>query len=247
MAALRLSADMHTHTTFSHGKNTIEEMVAQARKIGLSAITISDHGRSHPLYGVKPSDFAKMRAIIDALNAKYDDIAIYLSVESNITGRDGTIDIGEEERRYCDWIYAGYHWVYIPARFSDFFTLKLPNYLAHVLPFLRNAVRRANTRTYLRMMDRYDLKMITHPGDKCPIDIEAVAAKAAEKHVILEINPRHHHLDADELRRVMPYDVMFAINSDAHSVARVADVDKAFATVREAGVPARRIVGCVEI
>lgn len=242
---MRLTGDMHTHTTFSHGKDSIEAMVAQARKLGLSAITISDHGRSHPLYGVKPENFAVMRRIIDELNQKYDDIDIYLSVESNITGRDGTIDIQAEEKEYCDWIYAGYHWVYIPAHFWDFFTFKLPNYLAHVLPFLRPAVRKANTKTYLKMMDRYDLKMITHPGDKCPIDVDAVARKAAEKGVILEINPRHHHLNADELKQILKYDVKFAINSDAHSTGRVADVSQAFDIAAEAGVPIERIVNCV--
>ena len=96
----KIKADLHTHTTFSHGKNSIEEMVNRARQLGLEAIVISDHGRSHPLYGVKPENFRVMREEIDRLNQKYSDIQIYLSVESNITGKDGTIDIGEEEKQH---------------------------------------------------------------------------------------------------------------------------------------------------
>jgi putative hydrolase len=245
MPPMKIKADLHTHTVFSHGKNTIEEMVERARQLGLEAIVISDHGRSHPLYGVKPENFKVMREEIDRLNRKYDDIQVYLSVESNITGDDGTIDIGGEERRYCDWIYAGYHWVYIPHRPGDFFTLKLRNYAAKVLPFLKTVTRRFNTKTYLKMMDRYDLKMITHPGDKCPIDVEAVAKKAAEKDIILEINPRHHHLNVEELKRIAKYGGRFAINSDAHTVDRVADVDSGIAWAEAAGIPKARIVNIV--
>ena len=90
-----------------------ENPVMEWSETGSTWTKISDHGRSHPLYGVKKENFAKMRAEIDALNAKYDDIEIYLSVESNIIGADGTIDIGEEELKNCDWIYAGYHYTYM--------------------------------------------------------------------------------------------------------------------------------------
>lgn len=243
---MKITHDMHTHTTYSHGKNTIAEMVAQSRKIGLTAITISDHGRSHPLFGVRKKNFAKMRAEIDALNQKYDDIDIYLSVESNITGANGDIDIKEEEKKYCDWISAGYHYGYIPASIKDIFVFALPNYAARVLPFLRKAVVEMNTRTYIKMMERYDIKLITHPGDKMLINIEAVAKAAAEHGVILEINPRHNHLNAEEIKIAMKYPVSFAINSDAHSIAALGDMRAAPEVVKAAGIPITRIVNITD-
>lgn len=239
---MKITHDMHTHTTYSHGKNTIAEMVEQGRKIGLKAITISDHGRSHPVFGVRKKNFAKMRAEIDALNPKYDDIDIYLSVESNIIGANGDIDIKEEEKKYCDWISAGYHYGYFPASIKDIFVFALPNYAARVLPFLRKAVVEMNTRTYIKMMERYDIKLITHPGDKMPINIEAVAKAAAEHGVILEINPRHNHLNAEEIKTAMKYPVSFAINSDAHSIAALGDMRDTPAVVKAAGIPLTRIV-----
>ena len=42
-----LTADYHTHTPYSHGKNTVEENVARAKEIGLKQIAITDHGFSH--------------------------------------------------------------------------------------------------------------------------------------------------------------------------------------------------------
>lgn len=243
---MKITHDMHTHTTYSHGKNTIAEMVAQAREIGLTAITISDHGRSHPMFGVRKKNFAKMRAEIDALNQKYDDIEIYLSVESNITGAAGNIDIGDEEKKYCDWISAGYHYGYIPASFKDIFVFAIPNYAARVLPFLRKAVVAMNTRTYIKMMERNTIKLITHPNDKMPINIEAVAKAAAEHGVILEINPRHNHLNAEEIKIAMKYPVSFAINSDAHSIAALGNMGNALETIKAAGIPITRIINIAE-
>lgn len=243
---MKIKHDMHTHTTYSHGKNTIAEMVEQARKIGLEAITISDHGRSHPMFGVRKKKFAKMRAEIDALNQKYDDIDIYLSVESNLTGADGSIDIGDEEKKYCDWISVGYHYGYIPASIKDIFVFALPNYAARLLPFLRKAVIGMNTRAYIKMMERYQIKLITHPGDKMPIDIEAVAKAAAKHQVILEINPRHGHLSAAEIKIASQYPVDFAINSDAHSIVALGDLRNAPEIIKAAGIPISRIINITE-
>lgn len=239
---MKLLWDMHTHTTYSHGKNTIEEMVEQARKIGLKAIVISDHGRSHPMFGVRKKNFKKMRREIDALNQKHEDIKIYLSVESNITGTDGTIDIGTEEKKYCDFIYAGYHYGYIPSGLKNVFQFALRNYLAVILPFMRVKTKKINTQAYLNMMDRYDLKMITHPGDKLPVDIEPIAQKAAEKNVILEINPRHCHLNSEELKIASKYNVSFAVNSDAHSVEALGQIQGAEAIIGDAGISHSRII-----
>jgi putative hydrolase len=243
---MKIIHDMHTHTTYSHGKNSIEEMVEQGRKIGLKAITISDHGRSHPFFGVKKQDFVKMRAEIDHLNKKYDDIEIYLSVESNITGSKGMIDIGDEERKYCDYILAGYHYGYIPATFLDFFRFSIPNYAARVLPFLRPCVIKMNTKTYVKMMENFDIKIITHPGDKLPLDIDAVAKAAAKHDVILEINPRHGHLSVDELKIAMQYPVKFAINSDAHNLKALGFIGDTNERIAAAGLPMDRIVNVVE-
>ncbi|MBC3887330.1 PHP domain-containing protein [Acetobacterium paludosum] len=239
---MKITHDMHTHTTWSHGKNSIEEMVQQGRKIGLKAITISDHGRSHPFFGVRKKNFAKMRAEIDALNKKYDDIEIYLSVESNIIGANGDIDIGEEERIYCDWILAGYHYGYIPATIEDIFRFSIPNYAARVLPFLRKYVIEMNTRSYIKMIERREIKLITHPGDKMPIDIDAVAKAAAENGVILEINPRHDHLSAEEIKIAMKYEVDFAVNSDAHNIHALGDMRAVPEMLEKANIPLDRII-----
>ena len=48
-----LTGDYHTHTKFSHGKGTIYDNALMAKKIGLKEIGISDHGFSHPAFGLR--------------------------------------------------------------------------------------------------------------------------------------------------------------------------------------------------
>ena len=48
----RMIWDIHTHTTYSHGKGTIEENVNAALALGLEEIAITDHGPGHLTYGI---------------------------------------------------------------------------------------------------------------------------------------------------------------------------------------------------
>ena len=45
-----LTGDYHTHTQYSHGKNTVEENAKQAKELGLQEIGICDHGFSHTVF-----------------------------------------------------------------------------------------------------------------------------------------------------------------------------------------------------
>ena len=99
--------DYHTHTTFSHGKGSIEDNVKAAVAAGLSGIAITDHGPGHLTYGVKRSDFPVMRAEVDRLRNIYPQIDIYLGVEANVVAREPYLDVNTEELQYFDFIIGG--------------------------------------------------------------------------------------------------------------------------------------------
>ncbi len=80
----RLSYDLHTHTTFSHGKGSIEDNVKAAISKGLPAVGISDHGPGHVTYGVKRTNLPVMRSEVERLKPIYPEIEILLGVEANI-------------------------------------------------------------------------------------------------------------------------------------------------------------------
>lgn len=242
---MKILHDMHTHTIFSgkhHAKNTMEEMVNEARAQGMKAITISDHGHGHMFYGIDEKKLPEMRAEIDRLNEKYDDIDIKLGVEANLIGADGTCDIGEEELKYCDVIYLGYHYGFAPDTPKNFFDFMLPNAPARFIPPLQQALVEKNTEAYLKAMDRYPIKMITHPGDKMPVNIDKIAKKAEEKGIILEINAHHDHLSAEELKIAGAYDIEFAVNSDAHATSQLGRTGNALENIIASGIDPARVI-----
>ena len=245
---MKITGDLHTHTTYSHGKATIEENIKRAIELGLDRIVISDHGSGHYLYGVKRSRWMEMRRVIDGLRKRYTDIEILLGVEANIIGRNGDIDVREDELQLYDVLYVGYHYSVIPYSIGDFFSLFLFNTIAKVIPnaTLKRKVTEMNTKALLMAMDRYPITMITHPGAKIPVDIQPIAKKAAEKGIILEINAHHGHLTREEIKVAMKYNVKFAINSDSHNINTIGHVERGLKRAKDACVPIENIINVRE-
>lgn len=244
---MRLTGDYHTHTTFSHGKNTIEENILAAQKMGLKKIVISDHGSGHFLYGVKEHRWVEMRKAIDEMKTKYPEMEILLGIEANITGVNGEIDIKKEKFYSYDIIYVGFHYGIIPNSLKDFFYIYCVNALAKILPAVFiNKAKEINTKALINTLERYDIFMVTHPGAKVPIDIDKVAQKAGELGVVLEINASHGYLRKEDVETAMKYNVKFAVNSDAHNVNNIGNVKKGLETIEYANIPIEKIINVEE-
>ena len=77
-------SDLHTHSTFCDGKNTLEEMVQAAIKIGLPAIGLSGHTGFDTRYCI--SDIQSYLAQACGLREKYmNDIQVYVGIEEETT------------------------------------------------------------------------------------------------------------------------------------------------------------------
>lgn len=241
---MKITGDLHTHTTYSHshGKGTMENNVRRALELGLKKISITDHGSGHLFYGVKKEKWREIRQEADRLKEKYPQIEIELGVEANIISMDGTIDVEGEQWELLDVVNVGYHYGVGVKKLSDVFGYYLLNLLAKGFPILRAKAKKLNTRALLLAMEKYDIHMITHPGAKIPVDIRQIAEKAAKKKILLEINAHHEHLSVKDLKVAMEYPVSFAINSDAHESGHVGLVEDGVKIALEAGLDADRIV-----
>ncbi|QSX07812.1 PHP domain-containing protein [Alkalibacter rhizosphaerae] len=239
---MKITGDLHTHTTYSHGKGSMEDNVRQALELGLKKIAITDHGSGHLFYGVKKENWKRMRKEADDLQKKYPSIKIELGVEANIISTDGTIDVDKELFQLLDVVNVGYHYGVGVKKISDIFGFYILNLLAKGFPALRGKARRVNTKALLLAMDRYKIRMITHPGAKVPVDMAQIAQKAAKKKVLLEINAHHGHLTAKDVKIAMEYPVKFAINSDAHESRHVGMVEEGIKIAQEAGLDPKRIM-----
>lgn len=241
-AGYKLIYDYHTHTVFSHGKGSIEENVKAAREAGLKGIGISDHGPGHLTYGMKRKDVPAMRKEIERLSALYPDIDIWLSVEANIINSGNYLDVRKDEFKDYDYVIAGYHY-----GIKDGYCVQ--NFVNGHAPgkLFGKSLLAKNTEMTLGALYENKIKILTHPGDKGPFDMDAIAKACAERGTLMEISTWHKHLTLDEIKIAAKYDVQFVVSSDAHTPGRVGDVSEGIKRACEARLDLSRIVNISKI
>ena len=239
----RMVYDHHTHTTFSHGKGSIEDNVKVAVEKGLKSIAITDHGPGHLTYGIDREKINDMREEIERLKLVYPQIEILLGVEANTLRVAPYIDITEEDKKELDIVLAGYHFGILKAGM-------VPNYISnHTGLFTgdNSSLRVENTAMILNALYENDIAIITHPGDKGPFDIEDIAKACVDTDTMIEINAKHKHLTIDEIKLAAKYDVKFVIGSDAHISSKVGSFEEPLKRALQAGLDPQRIVNIEKI
>lgn len=239
---MRIIADYHTHTTFSHGTGSIEDNVKVAIDKGLKTIAISDHGPGHAFYGIKKDRYKDMRIEVDRLRALYPQINILLGLEANFMSADGSLDVDEEIINLSDIILCGYHFGSTPKHLIADLKMHVYAFLSRFSKSIYEKSKAINTDMMIKAMNRYDITAITHPGAKGPIDISRVSEVAADKNVALEINVKHGHLTVSEIEEALKTEVKFILGSDAHDPDRVGDFSAGIQRCLEAKVPVERIM-----
>ncbi len=228
-----LSGDFHTHSEYSrwgHGKDSIEDMVSKANESGLTSLAITDHGPKHILFPISLKNLRKARKQIDEIN-KTSKTKVYLGVEANLIGGDGTIDLTEEQLKLIDVLLVGYHM----CTFADFvgFINKNNNSKKQI---------QKNTQAYLNMLNKYDVDIITHIQEHIKVDLKPIAELCAKKGTLIEINNKHLRLDADDAKILIESGCKLIINSDAHSKDRIGKVDNAIKFIVDNKISRDRVV-----
>ncbi|MGI6154186.1 MAG: PHP domain-containing protein, partial [Christensenellaceae bacterium] len=188
----RIAGDLHTHTVHSHGTGTVEQNVLAAIEKGLDKIAISDHGFLHLAYRIR--DIDAYIADIRGVREKYRDrIDVLVGAELNLLSLDGDIDLPAGYEDAFDILTFGYHKLVKYKGFKNIRQLLLPK--SHS----QKAIE-ANTRAYIRAMEKNKVDVISHPGYGLPIDKREVAKYAQQYGVALEINAKHPEFTVDELK-----------------------------------------------
>ncbi|MDR2157297.1 MAG: PHP domain-containing protein [Clostridiales Family XIII bacterium] len=237
-----LIADLHTHTTFSHGTGSIEDNVRAARAKGVMKIGITDHGPGHLMFGLRRRNIPGMRAEVERLRALYADIEILLGVEANIVNGTGILDVKPSEFKYFDYVIAGYHYAAPGGNLPVGAVRAARNMIGYHAGFDARRLMRKNTKNIIRALERNPIKALTHPGDKAPVDLLEIAVTCAKTRTLVEINTAHRSLSANDLRTMALADVRFIINSDAHTPDRVGDFVSGVNLALDAGIDMSRIV-----
>ena len=193
---------IHSHSQWSDGLNTLEEMATAARKQGFEYLVISDHSRS-AFYanGLDAERVLAQQSQIDELNTKMAPFKIFKSIEADILN-DGSLDYPGEILATFDLVIASVH-----------STLKMTEEKA--MARLIKAIENPYTTILGHMTGRLLLSRNGYPVDHKKI-IDACAAN----NVVIELNAHPRRLDIDWtwLHYAIEKNVLISIDPDAHSI-----------------------------
>lgn len=199
---------IHSHSNWSDGVNTIEEMAEECIRRKLEYLVISDHSKTAGYAnGLKEDRIAEQHRQIDELNRKLSPFRIFKSIESDILG-DGSLDYTNDILQTFDLVIASVH-----------SNLGMTEEKANQR--LLKAIENPYTRILGHMTGRLLLSRNGYPVNHKLI-IEACAAN----NVVIEINAHPRRLDMDWgwIDYALNKNVLLSINPDAHALDGFDDV-----------------------
>jgi DNA polymerase (family 10) len=220
-----LKGDLHSHTTLSDGRNTLEEMAAAGRERGYAYLAITDHSASHGFGDhVTAERLWERIEEIRAWNKGKRGFRLLASSEINI-GLDGALDYPEDLVEALDWVVASVH---------TSFSISAEEMTGRVLAAIENP--RVNCIGHLtgRLIGR---------REPYGIDVEAVAEAAARTGTMLEINgnPNRRDLSERHARLAVDAGATIVLNTDAHGVDTLGNMAYAVATARRAWLTSKDV------
>src|SRR5947208_3060938 len=209
VAAADVRGDLHTHTTWSDGKGSLEEMVATARKRGYEYYAVCDHAQR-----LRGDLLQRQSEAIDELNEVVAPMRILKGIEVNVRV-DGTLDVSDEDLATRDWGVASVH-----SRFEHDPTER---------------VLAAMESPYVDCIGHVTNRKIGR-RPPAPIDVERIVEKAVETGTFLEINSQPDRLDLSDVhaRAAREAGLKVAIDSDGHSVGALDYVELGVGQARRA-------------
>jgi DNA polymerase (family 10) len=217
-----IKGDLHSHTTLSDGRNSLEEMAEAARGRGYEYLAITDHSASHGFGDhVTAERLWKRIEEVRAFNEGKRGFRLLAGSEINV-GLDGTLDYPDDLVAALDWVVASVH-----TSFS--------------------VSKEQMTERVLTAIENPDVDCIGHLtgrliGRREPygIDVEAVAEAAARTGTMIEINGNPNRRDLSDLhaRLAAEAGVKIVLNTDAHGVDTLDNMAYAVATARRAWLTA---------
>ena len=229
--------DYHTHTNFSDGQSTLEENIQQAIALGLKEYAVSDHAFKHRASGITLANFLAQKRQIELFKERYPQIKLYHTLEANIMGYSGKLDV-DEYKDELDFLQMGFHKSATNESFATWWSFTATN-----LIFKPSAKKiEKNTLAYLRCIDRYNLQFVNHLNYGILVNVKDIAKACVERGTKIELNGKRIFFSQQEVDDMLETGVDFVVNSDAHIATRVGDVKLGIDFAKEHGIPLEKIV-----
>ena len=196
-----IKGDLHSHTTWSDGTETILQMARAAKKRGYQYLAITDHSQSLSITNGLTVDrlHAQRKEIEEAQKAIGSDFRIFHGTELEIKN-DGTLDFPDEVLAWLDIVVASIHG-----------GLRQPG--EQVTQRALNAIRNPHVDILGHPTGR-----LINQREPSAMDVSAVIKEAARTGTALEINSAPDRLDLDDIyvKEAMEEGCVLSIDTDAH-------------------------------
>ncbi len=226
-----IRGDLQMHTKESDGKETIEGMVAAAKKLGYEYIAITEYSKAVRIAnGLDEKRLAAHLKRIDKVNAKLSGFRVLKGVEVDILG-DGSLDLSDDILKECEVVIASVH-----SRFG--------------------MEEKEMTKRIIRALKNRHVNFLGHPTGRLilerepyRIDIKEVVKAAIDNNVIVEINAYPDRLDLNDVNARMAKEMgaKLSISTDAHSRMQLDTMKYGVFTARRAWLEAKDVVNTLSV
>jgi putative hydrolase len=220
--------DLQMHSEWSDGYPTVQQIAEGCLQRGYRYAAVTDHSYGLRIAGgMSMAEAAQQRRAIEDVNAHLgQQFRLLQGIEANIDPA-GQLDLSDEEAASFDVVLAAPH----------------------------SRLRRNEEQTdrMLAAIAHPAVRILAHPrgritGSRAGViaDWYAVFASAAARGVAIEIDgdPARQDVDHTLATQALEAGCLFALDSDAHTIAQLSYAETAVAHARLAGIPTERIVNC---
>lgn len=226
ITAKDIRGELHCHTTASDGMHSIEEMANAAKALGYEYIVITDHSKSQVIAkGLDATRLLKHAEEVRRIGAKLKGITLLVGSEVDILA-DGKLDYDDDVLKELDFVVASPH---------------------HAL---RQESEKATARI-LRAIENKYVNVIGHPTGRLinqrvglEYDWKKVFEAAAKSGTAMEINAGWPRLDLNDnlARTALAAGVTLTIDTDAHHIDSLKEVEYGIWVARRAGVEKKHVL-----
>jgi DNA polymerase (family 10) len=226
-----IRGDLHIHSYWSDGANSILEIAQASKKRGYQYIAITDHTPTIGITnGLTPARVLKQIQEIKAVNKKLRGIKVLSGIEVDIR-KDGSLDLPDKILEKLDIVVASIHTAF-----------RLP--------------KNEMTKRLIRAMQNKNIDIIAHPtgrkiNEREPfdLDLEAVMQEARRTNTILEINSFWNRLDLNDInsRLAKERGVKVVISTDAHNILELENIRFGVATAKRGWLEKNDIVNTLPL
>jgi putative hydrolase len=203
----QLKGDLHMHSDWSDGGDTIRAMAEKARDLGHEYVALTDHSpRLTVANGLSADRLREQLDIVAELNEELAPFRLLTGIEVDILD-DGALDQSEELLTRVDVVVGSVH-----------------SKLRMEGPLMTRRMVGAIASPHVDVLGHCTGRMVVGRGrPQSDFDVDVIIAACKQFDTALEINCRPERLDPprDILRKAVDAGVKLSINTDAHATGQL--------------------------